>query len=121
MVRYQVTTQAQGGRLGHYRHAYVHGRTGECRMSAARSRKPSTHDELLAAGRLRAGAPHPDTRTLLRRAARFGGLSERVSLAEARRNLQLMTPLLASFPRVALVQTHSIPTPPGSITLLVVV
>ncbi len=107
--------------MGNSRHASLLGPTGEAIVSAARSQKPSTHHELLAAGQLRAGAPHPDTRTLLRRAARFGGLSERVSLAEARRNLQLMTPLLASFPRVALVQTRSIPTSQGSIRVRVVV
>lgn len=90
-------------------------------MSAARSPKPSTYQELLAAGRLRAGLPHPDTQTLLRRAARFGGLSERVSLAEARRNLQLMMPLLASFPRVARAETRSIPTSQGSVRVRVVV
>src|ERR1700749_1145407 len=90
-------------------------------MSAARSRKPSTQDELRAAGQLRAGTPHPDTRRLLRRAARFGGLSERVPVAEARRNLQLMMPLLASFPRVALAETRSIPASEGSVRVRVVV
>jgi acetyl esterase len=94
---------------------------GERLMSATRSRKPSTHAELLAAGQLRADALHPDTRTLLRRAARFGGLTERVSLAEARRNLQLMMPLLARYPRVALVETRSIPTSQGSVRVRVVV
>jgi acetyl esterase len=102
-------------------HARVPGRAGERNMSAARSRKPSTQDKLRAAGQLRAGTPHSDTRTLLRRAARFGGLSERVSVTEARRNLQLMMPLLASFPRVALAETRSIPTSQGSVWVRVVV
>jgi acetyl esterase len=76
---------------------------------------------LLAAGRLRADTLHPDTRALLRRGARFGGLSERVSLAEARRNLQLMMPLLARYPHVALVETRSIPASQGSVRVRVVV
>jgi acetyl esterase len=81
----------------------------------------STYNELLAAGRLQADSLHPDTRALLKRAERFGGLTEKVTVDEARRSLQLMTPLLSRRPRVALAETRSIPTAHGSVRVRVVV
>ncbi len=79
-----------------------------------------TYDRLLASGDLRAPVLHPDTQGLLRRAERFGGLSPKVSVDEARRSLQLMIPLLARHERVASVETRSIPSAGGSIRVRMV-
>jgi acetyl esterase len=81
----------------------------------------STYDDLLASGKLLANAVHPDTQALLKRAERFGGLSDKVSVDEARRSLQLMTPLLSKRPRVASVETRSIPTAHGSVKVRLIV
>jgi acetyl esterase len=83
--------------------------------------EPSTYDELLAAGRLRSEVVHPDTQALMKRAERFGGLSSKVTVEEARRSLQLMIPLLARRERVASVETRAIPTSQGSVKVRVVV
>ncbi|MCW2528221.1 MAG: hypothetical protein JWM76_3081 [Pseudonocardiales bacterium] len=80
----------------------------------------STWEELRATGQLRADALHFDTAALLKKAERFGGLTSKVTVEDARRRLQLMMPLLTSHEDVASVETRLIPTGRGSIRIRVV-
>lgn len=80
----------------------------------------STWEELRSTGQLRADQMHPDTRALMRRAERFGGLTSKVTVEDARRRLKLMMPLLTTREDVGSVETRSIPTGRGSIRIRVV-
>jgi acetyl esterase len=79
-----------------------------------------TLEALEAAGRLKAPELHPSTRELMRQLSRYGGLTDRVSVAYARRQLQRAMPLTATMPDVASVVDRTISGPIGPIQIRIV-
>lgn len=73
-----------------------------------------------ARGELRSDQLHPATDQMLKRAARYGGLTDRVSVAYARRRLRSMMPLMATMPPVRSVVDRVIPGPRGPIPIRIV-
>ena len=79
-----------------------------------------TLDELRRTGALRAAELHPSTQTFVRQLSRFGGLSGRVSVAFARRQMGKMMPFVATSPAVASVADRTVSGPGGSIPVRVI-
>jgi acetyl esterase len=79
-----------------------------------------TRDDLESRGKLRADALHPSTQAFVRRMARYGGLSDRVSVAYARRTIQKMMPMVSTKPAVASVVDRTVSGPGGPIPIRIV-
>jgi acetyl esterase len=77
-------------------------------------------DLLAERGELKAPALHPSTQAFMRRMARYGGLTDRVSVFAARRMMQKMMPMVATHPAVASVVDRKIPGPGGPVPIRVV-
>ncbi|MEO9138042.1 MAG: alpha/beta hydrolase [Jatrophihabitans sp.] len=63
---------------------------------------------------------HPTTQTLIKQMARYGGLSNRISVPFARRQMQKMMPLVAAKPSVASVIDRTVSGTAGSVPIRVV-
>jgi acetyl esterase len=63
---------------------------------------------------------HPSSRELRRQLARYGGLTDKVSVAYARRQLQRAVPLTATLPDVASVVDRTISGPIGPIPIRII-
>ncbi len=79
-----------------------------------------TREALAARGGLRADALHPSTAAFKRRMARYGGLTDSVSVGYARRRFRGMTPLLSTYPAVAAVTDRTVAGPHGSVPVRIV-
>lgn len=75
---------------------------------------------MAASGELKSARLHPVTDQMLRRAARYGGLTDRVSVAYARRRMKSIMPLMATMPAVRSVVDRVIPGPRGPIPIRIV-
>jgi acetyl esterase len=81
---------------------------------------PSPTLKQLAANGVLKTELHPTSQQLLRRMARYGGLSDKISVQFARRRLQTLMPLVASKPPVASVEDRTVPGPSGPVPIRVV-
>jgi acetyl esterase len=79
-----------------------------------------TRDDLAASGALRAPQLHPTTQDLVRQFSRYGGLSDRVSVPFARRQMRKAIGMLATSPTVASVVDRTVSAPAGPVPVRVV-
>jgi acetyl esterase len=79
-----------------------------------------TLDALATDGTLKSDALHPTTQALMRRMARYGGLTERISVPYARRRIQTMMTLVATKPPVQSVTDRTVSGPGGPVRVRIV-